>query len=96
MSMKNLPDFGAELRRDLEDNQRMAHALTALASLLADHPTPAQLAAHLIDVSGGDWKVALEWLTGLRKAIDSDLRLLRLTVALEGKEREQQSINPQP
>jgi len=82
------------MEADLAANDRMANLLELLADLRKQHPTDAQLAAHLIDTAGGDWRKAVDLLVAMRDAVHVHLRMLVLTVALEGKEREQQPTTP--
>lgn len=87
-------DFAKAMEADLAANDRMANLLELLADLRKQHPTDAQLAGHLIDASGGDWRKAADLLIAMRDAVHVHLRMLVLTVALEGKEREQQPTKP--
>jgi len=64
--------------------------LLKLALERSEHLLNAELASQLIDGAGGDWRKAVELLKAQCEYINSNLRLLILTVALEGKEREQQ------
>lgn len=85
-----IQDFAQVMEADLAANARMANLFELLADLRKQHPTDAQLAAHLVDNAGGDWRKAAELLISMRDAVAIHLRLIVLSVALEGKEREQQ------
>lgn len=86
-------DFLSAMEADIAANTRMADLLETLAHLRKTHPSDALFAGHLINHTKGDWRTAADWLVAARDAINSHMRLLILSVALEGKEREQQTQN---
>lgn len=80
-----------DLQRNASTDAALTDELQRLVDLRRAHPTDALLAAHLIEMTQGDWRIAFEAVSLLRNLVASNLRALALTVALEGKEREEQT-----
>lgn len=81
------------MQRETDAVAHNAELLLRMAQLLKDFPSDSLLAGHLVEEAKGDWKVAFEGVCAVRRLIDSQFRLLALTIAIEGKEREQQTQN---
>lgn len=90
MPKKPEPDFYRDTQAEMAANKLFALLLQKLVNVRGKHLCNADLAAQLIADAGGDWKQAAAALIAHRDAISAHLRVLIYTVALEGKEREQQ------
>ena len=85
-------DFVSEIKADaLDDLQRfnkLREMFMALASLLKDHPTPAELAGSLTTEEIKEWQ---EGLAAARGYIGDQLLLMVLTLEIEVRERQGES-----
>lgn len=72
----------------------MARFLVGLGELLEAHGSNAELAVALLHLHEGDWRRAFEFVKDADLLIRKHLRVLAMTVALEGKEREAQKTKP--
>lgn len=93
MPKKPEPDFYSDTQAELAANKLFALLLQKLVNVREKHLCDAELAAQLIADAGGDWRKAAAALVDHRDFISAHLCVLIYTVALEGKEREQQPEN---